>query len=82
LADTGADACAPYRIYNLETQINQQHGHTDPESSPLLEGTADDPDKVFTNNLDAELEKVTSFYQIKEKEIYDELEAMVNDVET
>lgn len=51
----------------------------DPESSPLLTGAVDDPDKVFTNSLDAELEKVTSFYQIKENEIFDELDAMVND---
>jgi phosphate transporter len=51
----------------------------DPESSPLLTGDVDDPDKVFTNSLDAELEKVTSFYQIKENEIFDELDAMVND---
>jgi hypothetical protein len=68
-----------HRIYSLETQLNQQYGHTDPEASPLLVGDAEDPDKAFTNTLDAELEKVTSFYQIKENEIYDELEAMVND---
>jgi phosphate transporter len=72
---TGA---APYRIYQLETQINQKHTQTtDPEASPLLNSAVDDPDKVFTNLLDAELEKVTSFYQLKESEIYDELDALV-----
>ena len=66
------------RIYQLETQINQNNTHKiDPESSPLLDNAADDPDKVFTNLLDAELEKVTSFYQLKELEIYDELDDLV-----
>jgi phosphate transporter len=72
---TGA---APYRIYQLETLINQKNTQTtDPESSPLLNSAVDDPDKLFTNLLDAELEKVTSFYQLKESEIYDELDALV-----
>ena len=68
------------RIYNLETQINQKNNATtDAESSPLLNGAADDPDKAFINLLDAELEKVTSFYQLKEAEIYGELDALIND---
>ncbi|KAL1601027.1 low-affinity phosphate transporter [Nothophoma quercina] len=68
------------QIYNLETQINQKNSATtDAESSPLLNGAADDPDKAFTNLLDAELEKVTSFYQLKEAEIYGELDALIND---
>lgn len=71
-----------HRIYTLETQINQKHEHADPESSPLLVGDIDDPDKIFTNTLDAELEKVTSFYQLKENEIYDELDALLKDEET
>ena len=44
-----------------------------------MNGAADDPDKAFTNLLDAELEKVTSFYQLKEAEIYGELDALIND---
>ncbi|KAJ4317536.1 low-affinity phosphate transporter [Neodidymelliopsis sp. IMI 364377] len=68
------------QIYSLETQINQKNSATaDAESSPLLNGAADDPDKAFTNLLDAELEKVTSFYQLKEAEIYGELDALIND---
>jgi phosphate transporter len=43
----------------------------------VLNGAADDPDKFFTNLLDAELERVTSFYQLKEVEIYDELDALI-----
>ena len=68
------------RIYNLETQINQKNSAAaDAESSPLLNGAADNPDQAFTNLLDAELEKVTSFYQLKEVEIYGELDALIND---
>ena len=68
------------RIYNLETQINQKNtATTDAESSPLLNGAADDPDRAFTILLDAELEKVTSFYQLKEAEIYEELDALIHD---
>lgn len=70
------------RIYSLETQINQKHGHVDAESSPLLNGDASDPDKLFTNTLDAELERVVSFYQIKESEIYGDMDALIKDEET
>ncbi|KAL6705555.1 low-affinity phosphate transporter [Coniothyrium glycines] len=69
------------QIYNLETQLNQKHAHADAESSPLLNGDVDDPDKVFTNLLDAELEKVVSFYAIKENEVYGELDSMIRDEE-
>lgn len=71
-----------YRIYSLETLINQKHSHVDAESSPLLNGEADDPDKTFTNTLDAELERVVSFYGIKENEIYGELDAILKDEES
>ncbi|KAH9874927.1 hypothetical protein J1614_004415 [Plenodomus biglobosus] len=69
------------QIYSLETQINQKLAHHDAESSPLLNGEADDPDKTFTITLDAELERVVSFYGIKENEIYSELDAMLKDEE-
>lgn len=69
-------------IYSLETQLNQKQAHTDAESSPLLNGDADDPDKVFTNILDTELERVTSFYKLKENEIFEEMEALLKDEES
>ncbi|KAF2850916.1 hypothetical protein T440DRAFT_449457 [Plenodomus tracheiphilus IPT5] len=69
------------QIYSLETQINQKLAHHDAESSPLLNGDADDPDKTFTILLDAELERVVSFYSIKENEIYGELDAIMKDEE-
>ncbi|EMC95071.1 hypothetical protein BAUCODRAFT_35061 [Baudoinia panamericana UAMH 10762] len=74
-------------IYQLEKQINQPNGTTgkqdDGESSPLLtqSGAWDDPDKLFTKKLDDELEKICSFYQLKELEIFGEVEALLKDVE-
>ena len=73
--------CDVYRIYSLETQLHQKNAHVDAESSPLLNGDTDDPDKVFTNTLDAELERVTSFYALKENEIYGEMNALLKDEE-
>lgn len=74
-------------IFQLEKQVNQlgQPASTalDPESSPLLTNstTIDDPDKVFSRKLDDELEKICSFYKLKELEIYGEVEALLRDVE-
>jgi hypothetical protein len=62
----------PSSVYSLETQINQKHAHDDAESLPLLNRDADDPDKVFTNTLDIELEHVVSLYKLKEDKIYAE----------
>jgi phosphate transporter len=71
----------PHRIYSLKTQANQKHAHDDAESPTLLNGDADDPDKVFTNKLDTELERVVSFYSLKENEIYTKLNALLKDEE-
>ncbi|KAF1978244.1 plasma membrane phosphate transporter-like protein Pho87 [Bimuria novae-zelandiae CBS 107.79] len=68
-------------IYTLETRLNQQHAHVDAESSPLLNGAAEDPDKVFVRALDVELEKVCSFFQIKQSEVFGEVEAVLQDEE-
>lgn len=75
-------------IYQLEKQLNQ-NGQTgvqqqqDPESSPLLatNGSVDDPDKTFSRKLDDELEKICSFYQLKELEIYGEVDSLLRDAE-
>ena len=67
------------RIYQLEKSVNQSStiAHEDPESSPLI-GT-DDPDTVFRRALDQELEKICSFYQLKELEIYGEVGELMKD---
>ncbi|KAJ4297640.1 hypothetical protein N0V90_005534 [Kalmusia sp. IMI 367209] len=69
-------------IYTLETRANQQNAHVDAESSPLLNGAADDPDKVFARALDVELEKICSFYQLKESEVYGEVQDVLQDEES
>ncbi|KAF2762189.1 SPX-domain-containing protein [Pseudovirgaria hyperparasitica] len=72
-------------IYSLEKQIHQKSGATtnDAESSPLLEvGSIDDPDKIFSSHLDHELEKICSFYRLKELEIYGEVDSLLQDEES
>ena len=70
-----------YRIFQLEKQIRQNIAplSQDAESSPLLQGSLEDPDKVFSNALDRELEKICSFYQLKELEIYGEVDGLLKD---
>lgn len=78
-------------IYQLEKQLHQgtaggkQDGEQDPEASPLLSHTTSnadgDPDRVFTRKLDDELEKICAFYQLKELEIFGEVDALLKDVE-
>ena len=53
---------------------------TDVEAAPLL-NDAPDPDTVFRRALDAELEKISSFYQMKEEEILAEVEELVSHTE-
>lgn len=68
-------------IYTLEKSINQpgDSGPRDPEASPLL--NSDDPDLTFQRALDVELERTSSFYQLKEAEIYSEVDALVKEHE-
>lgn len=70
-------------IYTLEKSINQTSTppSRDVEASPLLHGSANDPDAVFTRALDSELEKICTFYQHKELEIYGEVDALLRDEE-
>ncbi|KAL8869480.1 MAG: hypothetical protein Q9174_004245 [Haloplaca sp. 1 TL-2023] len=67
-------------IYTLEKAIHQAQGLAPPdaEASPLL-GNDDDPDVVFRRALDSELEKICSFYQLKELEIYGEVSELKKD---
>ena len=67
------------RIYQLEKHVNQSSTipHEDAEASPLI--STDDPDTVFRRALDQELEKICSFYQLKELEIYGEVGELLKD---
>ncbi|KAJ9245107.1 hypothetical protein DTO169E5_974 [Paecilomyces variotii] len=67
-------------IYGLEKQVHQPDGQDagDVESAPLLDSSID-TDTIFRRALDAELEKICSFYQVKEMEIFAEVEDLVKD---
>ena len=69
-------------IYTLEKQIHQNpaDGPGDEENTALLGGQLD-PDTTFRRMLDSELDKVCSFYRLKELEIFGELEQLFKDVE-
>ena len=74
-----ADHFSTFRIYQLEKSANQPStlAHEDAEASPLIGN--DDPDTVFRRALDQELEKICSFYQLKELEIYGEVGELLKD---
>ncbi len=69
-----------YSCYTLEKAINQPSAR-DVEASPLLQGSGGDVDAVFKRALDAELEKICKFYETKEREIYGETDALLQDEE-
>ncbi|KAK3387251.1 SPX domain-containing protein [Podospora didyma] len=66
-------------IYQLEKAIHQTAGG-DAESRPLIQ--SEDPESVFIRALDVELEKISSFYVLKETELFDEVNAILRDVGT
>ncbi|MCJ1338359.1 low-affinity phosphate transporter [Bachmanniomyces sp. S44760] len=69
-------------IYQLEKAVNQSSAPAqDAEASSLLQENQD-PDVTFRRALDNELDKISSFYQIKELEIYGELEHLLKDDES
>ena len=65
------------RIYTLEKTVHQT-GPSDVETRPLLR--EEDPETVFSRALDVELEKISSFYNVKEKELFDEVEELLRDI--
>lgn len=67
-----------FRIYQLEKTIHQP-GTTDVETRPLIIRD-EDPEVVFSRALDVELEKVSSFFGVKEKELYDETDELLRDI--
>ncbi|KAI9820728.1 MAG: low-affinity phosphate transporter [Pycnora praestabilis] len=70
-------------IYTLEKSIHQSTAppSEDAEGSPLLSADGD-PDLAFKRALDSELEKICSFYQLKELEIYGEVSSLLKDAES
>lgn len=70
-----------FSIYNLEKTIHQTNPEHDAESSPLI-SSDEDPDVVFLRALDAEMEKICQFYELKELEIYGEVTELLRDEES
>jgi phosphate transporter len=67
----------------LERNVHRPTSTQDAENSPLIPSIDDrDPDLVFSKYLDAELEKISSFYQLKELEIYGEVSDFLKEEET
>ena len=69
------------RIFTLEKTSNEAHAPQDHDaeaSSPLLSSDSN-PDPVFRRALDSELEKICSFYQLKELEIFGEVTELLKD---
>ncbi|KAG0153261.1 hypothetical protein PDIDSM_5111 [Penicillium digitatum] len=60
-------------IYTLEKQVNRIEGPstTDVESAPLLGAQPSNPDAIFKRALGVEMDKICSFYQKKEAEIFE-----------
>lgn len=70
------------RIYQLERSVNQADAHTatdDAESRPLIVDETE-PETVFSRALDVELEKICSFYTLKERELIDEADQLLQDI--
>ncbi|KAK5046031.1 hypothetical protein LTR84_008818 [Exophiala bonariae] len=68
-------------IYTLEKQIHKPPGEAqDEENTALLNGQLD-PDTTFKRMLDSELDKVCSFYRLKELEIFGDLDQLIKDAE-
>ncbi len=68
-------------IYTLEKQVHGKPSEgPDAEEQALLGGQLD-PDTTFKRMLDSELDRVCSFYRLKELEIFREFEHLQRDVE-
>ncbi|KAI1262421.1 SPX domain-containing protein [Xylariaceae sp. FL1019] len=65
-------------IYQLEKSHHQTQAPADVETRPLLR--TEDPEAVFCRALDVELEKVSSFFGVKEKELLDDVDDLLREV--
>ncbi|KAJ5085947.1 hypothetical protein N7532_010718 [Penicillium argentinense] len=69
-------------IYTLEKQVNRPDEPTAPdvESAPLLSGSqVHNPDGIFKHALDAELDKICTFFQSKQEEIFELTNELMHD---
>ncbi|EPS45285.1 hypothetical protein H072_734 [Dactylellina haptotyla CBS 200.50] len=68
-------------IYTLEKKVNEANQRTEDEEHTALIRDDTDPDPIFKRALDNELEKIAEFYQLKELELYGELDELLKDKE-
>ncbi|KAJ5656866.1 hypothetical protein N7507_008816 [Penicillium longicatenatum] len=68
-------------IYTLEKQVNRSDapGGPDVESAPLLGAQITNPDGIFKRALDAELEKIYTFFEQKQVEIFQLTDQLMRD---
>ncbi|KAL7921571.1 hypothetical protein ACQKWADRAFT_321380 [Trichoderma austrokoningii] len=66
-----------FSIYQLEKTAYQARGG-DGESRPLI--STEEPEEVFSKSLGIELEKICSFYSLKEGELLEEVSQLLHDV--
>lgn len=64
-------------IYQLEKNAHQARAG-DAESRPLI--STEEPEDVFSKSLGIELEKICSFYSLKEGELLEEVSQLLHDV--
>lgn len=70
------------RIYTLEKQVNRPDGQSgaDVESAPLLGSSqVANPDGIFKRALDTELDKICTFYQQKQAEIFQNTDELIQE---
>lgn len=69
------------RIYTLEKLANRGEGQsaTDVEAAPLLGAQPSNPDAIFKRALDAEMDKICTFFQTKQAEIFELADELIRD---
>lgn len=69
-----------FRIYTLEKQVNRpEQTGTDVESAPLLGAQVSNPDGIFKRALDTELDKICTFFQQKQAEVFEQADELIRD---
>lgn len=66
-------------IYTLEKKTVQGQAHGDTEHTVLIDRS--DPDTIYTQALDNELQKISEFYAKKEKELFLEVTGLSKDAQ-
>ncbi|KAF3103424.1 low-affinity phosphate transporter [Orbilia oligospora] len=66
-------------IYTLEKKVNEAAQRADDEEHTALIQDGTDPDPIFKRALDNELQKIADFYQLKELELYADLDELIRD---